>query len=100
MGPCSFGRASETRTENATRTGLWSSLCGRRAGLVSRRWPTSVRLMKRLAKVSGTRRMGVRRSCSATFTVQLKAGKTRMQTWLTKGKGVARGAYYVYVKRL
>jgi len=36
----------------------------------------------------------------ATFTVQLKAGKTRMQTWLTNGNGVSRGAYYVYVKRV
>jgi len=38
---------------------------------------------------------------AATFTVQLQAGKTRMQTWLTGGKaGKGRGAYFVYVKRL
>ncbi len=36
---------------------------------------------------------------SATFRVQLKAGKTRLQTWFTDDKGTSRGAYYVYVKR-
>jgi arylsulfatase A-like enzyme len=37
---------------------------------------------------------------AVTFRVQLKAGKTRLQTWFTDDKGVSRGAYYVYVKRL
>ncbi|MHC4691923.1 MAG: arylsulfatase [Planctomycetota bacterium] len=35
-----------------------------------------------------------------TFRVQLKTGKTRLQTWFTDDKGASRGAYYVYVKRL
>jgi len=35
-----------------------------------------------------------------TFKVQLKAGKTRLQTWFTDESGESRGAYYVYVKRL
>jgi hypothetical protein len=35
-----------------------------------------------------------------TFTVALKAGQTRLQTWLTDDSGVSRGAYYVYVRRL
>ena len=37
---------------------------------------------------------------AVTFRVQLKAGKTRLQTWFTDDKGESRGAYYVYVKRL
>ncbi|MDE2819027.1 MAG: arylsulfatase [Chloroflexota bacterium] len=35
------------------------------------------------------------------FAVELEAGKTRLQTWLSNHKeGRARGAYYVYVTRL
>jgi len=37
---------------------------------------------------------------AATFRIQLKAGKTRLQTWFRDDKGESRGAYYVYVKRL
>lgn len=38
---------------------------------------------------------------SVTFETQLKAGKTRLQTWFSDDKtGKSRGAYYVYVKRL
>lgn len=37
---------------------------------------------------------------AVTFQVQLKVGKTRLQTWFTDDKGTFRGAYYVYVKRL
>jgi hypothetical protein len=37
---------------------------------------------------------------AVTFRVQLKACKTRLQTWFTDDKGEFRGAYYVYVKRL
>ena len=37
---------------------------------------------------------------AVTFRVQLKAGKTRLQTWFIDDKGESRGAYYVYVKRL
>jgi len=37
---------------------------------------------------------------AVTFQVQLKAGKTRLQTWFMDDKGESRGAYYVYVKRL
>jgi len=36
---------------------------------------------------------------SVTFRVELKAGKTRLQTWLTGDNGTSRGAYYVYAKR-
>ena len=35
-----------------------------------------------------------------TFQVELKAGNTRLQTWLTDDNGTSRGAYYVYAKRL
>ena len=34
------------------------------------------------------------------FQVELKAGKTRLQTWFTDDKGTSRGAYYVYAKQL
>jgi arylsulfatase A-like enzyme len=38
---------------------------------------------------------------SVTFTVELKAGKCRLQTWLSDSKkGVERGAFYVEVKYL
>ncbi len=38
---------------------------------------------------------------AAAFTVNLKAGKTRLETWFTDDAGgESRGAYYVYVKRL
>jgi len=37
---------------------------------------------------------------AVTFNVELKAGKTRMQTWFTKKDGDSLGAYYIYVKRL
>jgi arylsulfatase A-like enzyme len=36
---------------------------------------------------------------AVTFTIDLKPGKTRMQTWLTQGD-TSRGAMYTYVKRL
>jgi arylsulfatase A-like enzyme len=35
-----------------------------------------------------------------TFRVRLRAGKTRLQSWLTDDGGTSRGAYYVYAKRL
>jgi len=37
---------------------------------------------------------------AVTFRVQLKAGKTQLQTWFIDDKGTSRGAYYVYVTRL
>jgi len=37
---------------------------------------------------------------SVTFRVQLKAGRTRLQTWFIDNNEKSRGAYYVYVKRL
>ncbi|MFB0554226.1 MAG: arylsulfatase [Phycisphaerae bacterium] len=37
---------------------------------------------------------------AVTFRLQLKAGKTRLQTWFTDNRGNSRGAYYVYAKRL
>lgn len=35
-----------------------------------------------------------------TFTLSLKAGVTRLQTFLTDADGVSIGAYYVYAKRV
>ena len=41
------------------------------------------------------------RAPSITFTADLKAAKTRLQTWLTdENTGKSRGAYFVYAKRL
>ena len=37
---------------------------------------------------------------AATFTLKLKPGKTRLQTWFTDDNGASLGAYYVYVKRM
>ena len=37
---------------------------------------------------------------SVTFTFDLKAGETRMQTWLTGDDRLELGAYYVYAKRI
>jgi arylsulfatase A-like enzyme len=41
-----------------------------------------------------------RNAHAVTFELQLKAGKTRLQTWFMDDRGNSRGAYYVYVKRL
>ncbi|MHC4241225.1 MAG: arylsulfatase [Planctomycetota bacterium] len=41
-----------------------------------------------------------RNAREVTFDLRLKAGKTRLQTWLMDNRGNSRGAYYVYVKRL
>ena len=35
-----------------------------------------------------------------TFTVSLRPGKTRLQTWLTMPDGRERGAYFVYARRV
>ena len=37
---------------------------------------------------------------SVTLTADLKAGKTRLQTWLTQADGQSRGAYFVEVRRV
>jgi len=38
---------------------------------------------------------------AAVFTVNLKAGKTCLETWFTDDAGgESRGAFYAYVKRL
>jgi arylsulfatase A-like enzyme len=37
---------------------------------------------------------------AVTFRTQLKAGKTRLQTWFIDGEDDSRGAYYVYAKRI
>jgi len=37
---------------------------------------------------------------SVTFTIALKAGATRLQTWLTGAGGLSLGAYYVYARRI
>ena len=34
------------------------------------------------------------------FRVELRPGKTKLQTWLTAEDGAARGAYFVYVERI
>jgi len=39
-------------------------------------------------------------AAAVTFSISLKAGKTRLQTWLIDEKDNSRGAYYAYVKRL
>jgi arylsulfatase A-like enzyme len=41
-----------------------------------------------------------RNARAVKFELQLKAGKTRLQTWFMDNRGNSRGAYYVYVKRL
>jgi len=35
-----------------------------------------------------------------TFSLELKAGHTHLQTWFTDDAGESRGAYYVYVRRV
>jgi len=40
------------------------------------------------------------RAVGVTLRVELKAGPTRLQTWLSDEEGNARGAYYAYVRRL
>jgi len=40
------------------------------------------------------------KASAVTFELNLKAGPTRLQTWLTDNAGQSRGAYYVEVKRL
>jgi len=40
-------------------------------------------------------------AAAVTFRVELKTGKTKLQTWLVDDEsGQSRGAYYVYVRRL
>jgi len=41
-----------------------------------------------------------KKAVEVTFRLNLKAGKTRLQTWFTDDDGASRGAYYVYAKRL
>jgi len=36
----------------------------------------------------------------ASFTLDLTAGPTRLQGWLTLPDGKERGAYFVYIRRL
>ncbi len=36
---------------------------------------------------------------TAEFTINLKPGKTRLQTWFTGDEGLSMGAYYVYISR-
>jgi hypothetical protein len=37
---------------------------------------------------------------AAEFTVNLKSGKTRLQTWFTGAEGLSLGAYYLYISRI
>ena len=53
----------------------------------------------KIADVDLTKPVG-ENAAAVTFEVQLKAGKTRLQTWFTDENGASRGAYYVYVKRV
>lgn len=39
-------------------------------------------------------------SPEVTFQVELKAGRTKLETWFTNAAGKSRGAYFVYVKYL
>ena len=39
-------------------------------------------------------------AAGVTFTIELKAGETRMETRLTDAQGKSRGAFFVYVRRL
>jgi len=53
----------------------------------------------KVANIDQTKR--VRDDAKAvTFRIELKAGKTRLQTWFLDDKEASRGAYYVYAKRL
>jgi arylsulfatase B len=53
----------------------------------------------KIAHVDQTRPIAPQ-DASATFTVELKAGQARLETFLADDAGQSRGAYYVYVKRL
>jgi len=37
---------------------------------------------------------------SVTWTAELKAGKSRLQTWLTRADGQSRGAYFVEIRKV
>ncbi len=59
---------------------------------------TATRARLKVADVDVTQPIAEGASASK-FRVQLKAGKTRLQTWFTDDKGESRGAYYVHVRR-
>ncbi len=58
---------------------------------------TSARL--KIANIDETQKVQ-KGAHTVTFKVNLKKGKTRLQTWFTDINGESFGAYYVYVKRL
>ena len=66
---------------------------GRTAGNISAETQLRIAAIEKSANVGA-------RDRSVTFPVDLKAGKTTMQTWFLDEKGKGRGAYYAYVKRL
>jgi len=71
-----------------------------------RRWPDHVnqpleatRARLKIADVDVSQ-PAFSKDSKSTFQVKLKAGKTRLQTWLTTPEGKTRGAYFVYVRRV
>ena len=98
--------------------GFWAVEVSRagRYELALRRWPSEVnkpitaaipggRAIRaatarlKIANVDATKPVAAD-AVAVRFQVDLPAGKTRLQTWLTDPEGASRGAYYVYVKRL
>jgi arylsulfatase A-like enzyme len=71
-----------------------------------RRWPRPSRLgidaQRARLKIGGVEAEKVTSpfDSHATFRVELDAGPTTLQSWLTGRRGEARGAYFVYVRRL
>jgi len=98
--------------------GFWAVEIARdgRYEFALRRWPVEVdrpinaaipggkaiSAAKARLKVAGTdlTQSVTKDATAAVFQVQLKVGKTRLQTWFDDDAGVSRGAYYVYVKWL
>ena len=53
----------------------------------------------KIADVDQTKPVG-KDAVEVVFRTELKAGRTRLQTWFVDEDGSSRGAYYVYVRRL
>ena len=62
----------------------------------------AIRATKARIEVAGVEQSKAveRDAAEVTFRLNLKAGKTRLQTWFADDAGASRGAYYVYAKRL
>jgi len=97
------------RRANMYTNGFWAVEVARagRYEIALRRWPReedspidATRARLKIQDVDETKPVpeGAR---EVTFTVRLKPGQTRLQTWLIDDeKGKSRGAYFVYVKYL